>query len=436
MKTLTNIAGLLLCLLPPVVEAHAQSMPLYDCLTQALESNYAIRIARNREAIAKNNVSYTPFLPNVTATGRQNQSFTNNKLKNDTGDETTTSGARADNYNAGVALNWRLFDGLSMFASHSRQKELLEVSEQESRMAVENLIAQVCYEYYSIIVLENRLSAAQYTLSLSQERYLQAMDMYNLGSSSGLDLRQAKIDLNADSSKLMDQEELLQNAYIRLNTLMNMPLSNADYVTDSITLMAQMDRQMLHDRTMNYNSTLAAARIGKRISELDVKLARAARFPSLDFNTGYNYSLAETPSAATTYNRANGFNWGFSVSWTLFSGLDISRQIKNAKLALKGSELNYQQVENAILSDLALLYNTYEKNLTMINFEAESVETAFQTLDAAMSRYKLGALSGIEFREYQKNYLDAVDRKFNALYQAKLSEINLRLMSGELIAEE
>jgi hypothetical protein len=41
-------------------------------------------------------------------------------------------------------------------------------------------------------------------------------------------------------------------------------------------------------------------------------------------------------------------------------------------------------------------------------------------------------LSGLEFRDYQKNYLDAVDRQWNAMYLAKTSEISLRLMAGEL----
>jgi outer membrane protein TolC len=418
--------------LPAALAATAQTLPLYDCIRQAVESNYSVKIAQNRQSIAENNVTWQPFLPNVTASGTQNQTHGNTTRTLASSPEETID-AKANNLNAGLSLNWRLFDGLAMFAAYNRQKEALSISEQEVKMSLENLIGQVCYEYYNIIVLKNRLSAAQYSLVLSQERYQQAMEMYTLGSSSGLDLRQAKIDLNADSSKLVTQEELLQNAYIRLNTLMNMPLCGSGYVNDSIGLLPKIDRKTLTDRTLQYNSTLIVARLGKRISETDLKMARAARFPTLDFNTGYNYTFAETPSAAITYNRSNGLNWGFSMSWTLFDGFDRQRRIKNAKLEVEGSELNYRQIENNVMSELELLYNTYEKNLLMINFEIESVETAFQTLDAAMSRYKVGSLSGIEFREYQKNYLEAVDRKFNAMYQAKLSEINLRLMSGELV---
>ncbi|MDR2362135.1 MAG: TolC family protein [Prevotellaceae bacterium] len=418
--------------LPSITTAVAQTIPLYDCIRQAVESNYAIKIAHNQKDIAENNVTYTPFMPSITASGTHNQSYSVGSSTLATTNEQTDINARANTLNAGITLNWRLFDGLAMFATYHKQKDALNLSEQEVKIAIENLIGQVCYEYYNIIILNNRLSAAQYSLTLSQERYQQAMEMYTLGSSSGLDLRQAKIDFNADSSVLMTQQEALQNAYIRLNTLMNAPLTNDSYIVDSISLLPKIDRQHLLDATLQYNSTLAAARLGKRISEQDLKIANALRYPTLNFNTGYNYSRAETPSAALTYNRSNGFNWGFTLSWTLFDGFDIRRRIKNAKLTLKGSELNYLQIENNIKSELTLIYNTYEKNLTMINFETESVETAYQTLDAAMYRYKLGGLSGIEFREYQKNYLEAVERQLSATHQAKLSEINLRLMSGEL----
>ncbi len=415
------------------VASAQEAIPLYNCITQAVENNYTIKIQRNQEAIASNNVTVSPFLPSLVASGRQNQTSNQNKISYaDTG-ETISYNLTTDNLSAGVAFNWRLFDGLAMFADYNRQRELLSVAKQESELAIELLIANVCNVYYNIIVLENRLTAAKYTLSLSQERYMQATAMYTLGSSSGLDLRQAKIDLNADSSKLMRQEEELRNAYIRLNTLMNAPLDKFAYVQDSIALLPKMEREKLNSRTLQYNSTLLAARIGKNISELDLKNARSTWFPTLDFNAGYNYSWADNPSLSITNNQVNGLNWGFSLSWTLFDRLETNRKVKNAKLELKGSELNYQLIENEIMSDLALLYNTYENNLLMITFETESAETAQQTLDAAMARYKLGNLSGIEFREYQRNYLEAVDRKMLALYQAKLSEVNLRLMSGELV---
>ena len=99
---------------------------------------------------------------------------------------------------------------------------------------------------------------------------------------------------------------------------------------------------------------------------------------------------------------------------------------------LENTELTYQEVEQETLSELALLFNTYENNLLMVDFESESAMVAEENLDAALEKYKIGSLSGIEFREYQRSYLEAVDRKLSALYQAKVSELSLLLISGNI----
>jgi len=83
-------------------------------------------------------------------------------------------------------------------------------------------------------------------------------------------------------------------------------------------------------------------------------------------------------------------------------------------------------------SEIRQLYNLYTNNLRSINFEEESRESAILNLEAAMEKYRLGSLSGIEFRDYQLSYMSASDRKLKALYETKLSEIRLRLMAGQL----
>jgi outer membrane protein TolC len=408
---------------------------LEECLRLTLENNYQIKMARTDREIAGNNVTISQYLPEISISGRQNESFMDIETEA-AGISTATNNNRTATYNAGASLNWRLFDGFSMFNEHYRQKEQLAISNQQLKMTIENLISSLCTEYYNILVQQKRLEAAQYSLLLSEERYDQAQEMYDIGSASGLELRQAKIDLNADSSKLVRQEETVRNAYVRLNTLMNIQLNQQNFVKDTIVLAPKMNYDDIHNLVLAQNNILLIARYGIQISEYDLRLARAALFPTLDFNTGYNYNLTTATKTNPAYNRNNGFNWGLSLSWPVFSGLETSRKIKNAQLQLKNQNYSYQQLENELLGDMTLLYNTYENNILLIAFEQESASVAQTSLDIAMARYRLGSLSGLEFRDYQKNYLDAVDRQWNALYLAKISEINLRLMAGELYYEE
>jgi outer membrane protein TolC len=62
----------------------------------------------------------------------------------------------------------------------------------------------------------------------------------------------------------------------------------------------------------------------------------------------------------------------------------------------------------------------------------ENVEITSETLEIALEKYRIGSLSGVEFREFQRSYIETVKRLMNASYHAKVSEIGLQLLSGKL----
>ncbi len=412
---------------------HAQQrMTLQECIEQALESSYSIKIARNLQQVADNNASYAPFLPTLGVNAKQTQNNTDNKTITN-GEERTSTGAVSNVLSAGVALNWRLFDGLGMFTTYERYQEILAIGELDTQLAIENLIITVSAAYYDVIMQHSKLEAAAHTLELSTERYKEAHDKYVIGVLSGLDAQQAKSDLNADSSDYMQQKELLKGAYITLNKAMNIDLQRTMYVQDSIVLGTPMIFKDLQYRMLVRNTTLQKGQRDKKVSELDMKLARAALFPTLDFNSGYNYSRTKAPVAATSLNRSSGLYWGFTLNIDLFNRLDTRRKLNNAKLEAENAGFSYQEVELQLRADLAQLYNVYENNLQIVGFEKENAAIAFDNLDAALEKYKIGSLSGIEFREFQRSYIDAVDRKVTALYRAKISELSLLFISGGLL---
>lgn len=431
MRRLFWLTGLCGFLFFPSLQAQQQHVTLEECISRALDANYSIKMVRNQERMAENDANYSPFLPSVGIDAQQTQRLNDTKTVV-AGEERKADAARTDALSAGISLNWRLFDGMAMFTTYARYREILAIGELNTQMSLENLVVNVSEAYYNVIVQHSKLEASKHSLELSTERFNEARDKYMLGVLSGLELQQAKIDLNADSSKYMKQKELLKSAYISLNKIMNSDLQRSMYIQDTILLREPLNYKELYDNTLVMNTGLQIARKDQKISALDVKLARSALFPSLDFNSGYNYSRTETPSATTSLNRTNGFYWGVNMKINVFDRLENRRKIKNARLEMENAEWTYKEVELQILADLAQLYNTYENNLQIVNFENESAAVAFENLDAALEKYKLGSLSGIEFREFQRSYVDAVDRKLAAIYQAKVSELSLLLISGQV----
>lgn len=422
-----RLSTVILLLLSPLAIQAQKTMNLNEAIMQALENNYSLKITRNDETIADNNVSLAPFLPTITGTGRQSRTDNNTRSSSSPQDETTTN-----LYSTGINLNWRLFDGLGMFAEYSRQQELLSMSSQRVKINVENLVMRVGSEYYNIIVQQNRMESALTSLALSKSRYENAEEKYLLGVISGLDLQQARIDLNADSSAVLLQQENVKSAYIRMTTLLNAGHEINFNVNDSIILAPEIDIDSLRQQTLSSNNQLILARQGEKLSVYDLEVVRALRYPTLNFSTGYNLNRNEFTPVADSYSQTNGLNWGFNMSWNIFSGLETNRRIANARIEAESSRLAYLDIENEILSELDLLFNTYQNNIILADFETQSAEVARASLEIAMERYRLGSLSGLEFREYQNNYLNAINRRLTALYMAKISEIGLRLLAGEL----
>jgi outer membrane protein TolC len=411
----------------------AQVLTLDDCVQRALELNYGIQIAKNSENISRINLkSYNVFLPAIYGDASHRSNYMSGIRQDANGNETSFTNANSLNTGASVNLNWRIFDGLSMFFTNSKNKALLNISTLNTVLEMEQLISNVSAAYYNVWIQSKLLEASENIVDISMQRFNIANSKYQIGSISGLEYRQSKIDLNADSSMFMLQQQALTNAYISLNKLMNSDLTKENYVQDTLVLLPLFNYKEIVDSALHQNTSLLIYQKGIRLSQLDMKNSLSQFFPTIDFSTGYQFANAQTPASITVQNQSHGFYWGFTARIPIFSRMESLRNNRIAKYELQNAELQYKDIELNVLSALAELYNIYKNNHKLLGFEMENVEITSETLEIAIEKYRIGTLSGVEFREFQRSYIEAVKRLMNASYQAKVSEIGLQLLSGKL----
>ncbi len=412
-----------------------EPVTLQECVALALKNNYSVSISGNQVKMAENNVTLSPFLPSLSLTARQNSSSNGQKITNQSGEELSSKN-NSLSVLSGLNLTWPLFDGFAMFATREKQEELLKQGKYSFRSVVENLVMQVSTQYYLIISLHNQVKLLEELVGISQTRFFQSYTKYTIGKDSGLEFKQSKIYLNSDSSSLLMQKERLKNAYIDLFRMMNIPLNSGFAISDTIVPEPMLIMEDMITRGMENNTSVLAAIAGESVAGLDLKIAESSMYPSLSFSGGYNYNLYRNDYFPSKFDLSEGINWGFSLSIPIFDGLENRRKIKNAKLLADNARLTTLQVRQELESQLMQLYNLYRNSLRMIDFEKENKETAFLNLDAAMEKYRLGSLSGIEFRDIQLSYMNAYDRMLSSIYEAKVKEITLHLLTGDLFPTE
>lgn len=405
----------LLILLMPLSAAGQQPTSLRECLRVGLDRNYEIRIVKNEERVDANNATWgnAGFLP----TADLSAGFSGT---------TDRDGLHSERTNAGVDVGWTLFEGFCAQTNYRRLNELQRMGEIETRLVTEEFIALFTAEYYNYIYQRIRLGNLRYAVELSRERCDIVELSEQIGRMSGYEVQQARVALNADSSQLVRQYEVLHTLGMGLGEMLApegsvAPLEPAE---NDITYNSALVREELLARAMANNATLLLALKEGNLSRLDLKSAQGLNYPTLRLNGGYGYQ--GTPGKPYTL----GANYGATLGFTLFDGQNRRREQRNARIAIENSELSRKQAELAVNVEFSNLWMAYENNIALAAMEQQNLETARLGYRLAMERYRAEQLSGIELREAQTSLLDAGERLVQVRYDVKLCEIALLRIAG------
>ena len=417
--------------------SHAQMLTPDDVMRQVLEHNFSIRIVRLDEDMLRNNVTLgnAGFLPRVDATAGTNNSMVNTRQEYLSGEKNERDNAKSGSLNAGAGMQWTLFDGLRMFNSYATLRKELEAGELRTRLQVENTVADALEAYYNMVQLKQKKVVLEKAVKLGEERQGIAQDMLMLGAGSRLSLLQAEVDLNTDRSQLLELGNRITSAGIALNRFMGKDPAAAVAVKDSILPGAVLNYETLKTQMERTNPTLLLSQTDLELAERNLDNITGQRLPILNFNLGYSFNDQTSESGFLKASRSSGVNYGFTASVPLFDGFNLNRRRQNAKIGIEQADVVYQNYQHALDAELLSTYFTYTNRLSMVIFEKENSSTAGINFEIAGERFRLGEMSGIEYREAQKNFLLANERLINSQFEVRLLEIRLQQLTGSLLQE-
>jgi len=428
------ITALLMC----SAGAYSQFLSAEEAVSIALQNNYSIRLSRLDEKILENNLNkgYAGFLPVVDATATQNNSITNSRQEYLSGQVNERDNAKASSLNAGVGLDWTIFNGFRMFAGYDILKRQLEAGRIETRLEVENAVSNVLNLYYQLVELRQKVRMLEASVQLGRARAEIADDKLSIGAGSRLELLQARVDMNADISELLNLNDQITETTINLNLLLGRNADVAFSVEDTIVLVSPPDLAALRSSMQQNNAGLRLNRKNLEIASLNLREIRGRYYPELGVNAGYNFNKQESESGFIKSGRSDGFNYGLTAKLPILNGLNNNRDQQNAKIRIESANLAYETFLAELDATLLSTHSIYMNKLKNIEMERQNLETAHTNFDIANERYRLGELSGIEIREAQQNLFEAQDRVITLVYQARILEVEMLRLSGNIIPAE
>jgi outer membrane protein len=407
-----------------------------EAIKIALENNYGIKIAYNNVAVAKNNSSIynSKYLPTVSASTGTNYSNNNQNITAQNGSVTEVNGALTKSYSASVNLNYTLFDGLGRKYNYQQLKETHNLSQLQARETIENTYLQLFTVYFQIARLSENTKSLQEALTISKQRLKRAEYQYEYGQSTKIALLNAQVDVNNDSITLLNTRQQYLNSKRSLNIVLGITKQQDFEVETTVDFNSLLEFSKLLKLAKANNILLKKNEKNIAISEFNIKISKAIFLPKVSFTSSYGWNKNQNPATSFfAQSQSNGINAGLNLSWSVFDGGSTKTRIANSKIAFETQKIAQQQQQETITNNLKNTWDSYQNSLFILKAQEQNILTSQNNFSRTEEKYKLGQVTSIEFRQAQINLINTKTALINSKFDAKLIELQLLQLSGQLI---
>ncbi|KXX68409.1 TolC family protein [Flammeovirga sp. SJP92] len=442
MKKLNIISTL--CFLLLAGNSFAQEkMSINEAIQLALTNNHNLKAVSVNKEQASNNATagMAGMLPSITANGTADYS------NNDTEMEFMSTGApseggdnrmQLDNaasttFDANIRMDYVLFNGNGNRFTLNQLRESATLEDIRFKQEVENTVLQVVEAFYDISREQENLNISKATIVTSNKRLERLKNRYLLGQSTKLEVLNAEVDLNSDSTAYLQTEQAYYTAIRKLNVVLGGEV-NATYEVDAdFEFINGLTADKVLEQAMTENLSLLAQHKQEEITELDLKIAKAGKSPTLSTYAQYGYNRMNNDAGQVLYSENLGMSAGVTMSFNVFNGHQQKKKEQNAKLSVMAQQQNTMQLTKELQRDVMNAWSDYDYKQRIANMEAKSMEQAELNFRQTKEQYELGQVTSIDFRTAQTNLQTAKNRLNDALYNAKVAEYSILQLSGDLL---
>jgi outer membrane protein len=416
--------------------AFAQSTVLTvdEAVKIAVEKNFDVIIQKNAQEIGiiNNNWGVAGLWPNITINAATGIASNNLEQRLSNGTVIKRNGAILRNANAGLAVSWRFFDGYRMFAAKRRLEELEKLGELNFRNQVNTTVFNIIGSYYQIVQLNQQRNALRETIKFFEERKQIAESRFTIGTAPKTDFLQAQVDLNQQKGTLLSIENNIRIAKANFNNLLGREPQTPFEVSETIMPDASVNFTTLQQKATSDNYDLLMAQSNLSILAQQKREITSQRLPAVTLNTNFNLTQSRNDAGFTLFNRNLGPNGNIGIAIPLFQGGAVKAQERVADVQIKNQQVVIDRLKNQVNTNLVNAYFNFQNALNLVELEKTTLQLILENNLIATERFRKLAITSLELRQVQLDYINGQTRYINALFQAKLAETEMKLLAGSL----
>lgn len=319
-------------------------------------------------------------------------------------------------------------------------KEMHRISQHTEKLAQANLSKEesdVLFEteesYWRVVSLQEKVSMAQSYKDLIEELNSNLNNLYDEGIVIRNDLLKVQVKLNEAKLNLLKAKNGLSLSRMALCQLTGLPLGSKITLIDSlnVTVKPIPDRAYV-DSAFALRPELEALNQSLNIAESGINLMKSRYLPNVGLTGGY---MMLNPNPYKGFSESFGGDWNVSIAVNIpiFHWNDKAHTLRAARHEKRAAEIKMKEARELISLEVQQAIYSANEAAKKVMMAEESLELAKENLDVANDSFEEGMIKTTDVLEAQALWQSAQSELIEARMEYKLSQVNLRKVSGNLI---
>ena len=435
-KKRTWKVALLSMLAAAPMAADAKEWSLQDCINYALQNNISLQKTQIQKLSAEEDYlqSKAALLPSLSASTNQNINYTPWVSSGISGDGYSKASIDKVYYNGTYSLmgNYTIWNGNKKQNQVKLNKLVSEAAQLDSATQAVKLQEQIAQLYVQILYSTEAIKVNQESYKSSLENEERGKEMVNVGKMSKADLAQLTAQRAQDQYNVVQAENNVKNYKRQLKELLQITSEEAFDVaipntTDAMALADIPALQGVYNAALDSRPELKTYQNQLEQNELNVKIAKAGKMPTISANASVSTSTTSMNSNGWANQIKNNFNvgGGIGVSIPIFDNRQTKTAVNKACLKQQEILLNIKNEETTLYSTIENYWLQANTNQSQFKAAKVSTESAQTSYDLLSEQFKLGLKNIVELRTGKDALLKA---KQNELQSKYLTILNIDML--------
>ncbi len=322
-------------------------------------------------------------------------------------------------------------------ATYAQGLKQLDLAQAQLKTAEQDLIVRVSQAYFEVLTAQESLAFVKAQKSAVSEQLAAAKRNFEVGTSTITDTREAQARFDLVTAQEIAAENDLRVKKLALDQLVGTKDAQPVAIRTGANLqqLVSGDIETWVQQAGEQSPTIALARSGLEVAQLETQKAQAGHLPTLDLTGSYGMTRYQGDRASSRVNN-NTAVIGLSFNLPLYAGHATQNRIQETVALEEKARNDLEGAQRTVAQATRTAFFGVQSGLGQVK-ALEAAEASSQSaLDANKLGYQVGVRINIDVLNSQSQLFQTKRDLTKARYDVLLGQLKLRQAAGVLKAED